>query len=238
MLFRGINNYKSMNIIIDQTESQGALWLGDYTAAINQQLLKQKNIKTVLTVASGLNVKYPPNSDIVHKVYNILDIESCNIKRIWGDTYQQIDEGLQKGSVLVHCAAGVSRSAATVIAYLMRKQGMSFQEAFQFTRLKRSVVCPNFGFQRQLKQFERELQNSNQKLDTENTQQLQISQQQQQIIKPIIQQQQLSNLTIQPHSISITEKKQTIRRNQLTPASKFPKPLYQSNVKQAQSLKK
>ncbi|CAD8096229.1 unnamed protein product [Paramecium primaurelia] len=236
MLFRGINNYKSMNTIIDQTESQGALWLGDYTAAINQQLLKQKNIKTVLTVASGLNVKYPPNSDIVHKVYNILDIESCNIKRIWGDTYQQIDEGLQKGSVLVHCAAGVSRSAATVIAYLMRKQGMSFQEAFQFVRLKRSVVCPNFGFQRQLKQFERELQNMNGKVETE------ITQQQQQIsqlaVKPIIQQQQLSNLTIQPHQMAITEKKTTIRRNQLTPASKLPKPVFQNNVKQAQSLKK
>ncbi|CAD8111378.1 unnamed protein product [Paramecium sonneborni] len=237
MLFRGINNYKSMNIILDQTESQGALWLGDYTAAFNQQLLKQKNIKTVLTVASGLNVKYPANCDIVHKVYNILDIESCNIKRIWGDTYQQIEEGLQKGSVLVHCAAGVSRSAATVIAYLMRKQGMSFSEAFQFTRLKRSVVCPNFGFQRQLKQFEKELQGVNGKSDTDNTQQLQISQQQQ-IIKPITQQQQLSNLTIQPHSIQITEKKQIIRRNQLTPASKFPKTTYQSNGKQAQSLKK
>ncbi|CAD8199920.1 unnamed protein product [Paramecium pentaurelia] len=236
MLFRGINNYKSMNTIIDQTENQGALWLGDYTAAINQQLLKQKNIKTVLTVASGLNVKYPPNSDIVHKVYNILDIESCNIKRIWGDTYQQIDEGLQKGGVLVHCAAGVSRSAATVIAYLMRKQGMSFQEAFQFARLKRSVVCPNFGFQRQLKQFERELQNMNGKVETE------ITQQQQQIsqlaVKPIIQQQQLSNLTIQPHQMAMTEKKTTIRRNQLTPASKLPKPVFQNNVKQAQSLKK
>ncbi|CAK60831.1 unnamed protein product (macronuclear) [Paramecium tetraurelia] len=233
MLFRGINNYKSMNTILDQTESQGALWLGDYTAAINQQLLKQKNIKTVLTVASGLNVKYPPTSDIVHKVYNILDIESCNIKRIWGDTYQQIDEGLLKGSVLVHCAAGVSRSAATVIAYLMRKQGMSFQEAFQFARLKRSVVCPNFGFQRQLKQFERELLNGNGKVETE------IAQQQQQIsqsaVKPMIQQQQL---TIQPHQIPISEKKTTIRRNQLTPASKLPKPVFSNNVKQVQSFKK
>lgn len=68
MLFRFNNAYKSMNPILEPEGNLGTLWLGDYTAAINQQLLKQKGIKTVLTVASGLNIKYPPGSDIVHKV--------------------------------------------------------------------------------------------------------------------------------------------------------------------------
>ena len=57
------------------------------------------------------------------QTYNIQDVESAVISKIWNDTYQRIDEGLSKGGVLVHCAAGVSRSASTVIAYIMRKKG-------------------------------------------------------------------------------------------------------------------
>jgi protein-tyrosine phosphatase len=37
-------------------------------------------------------------------------------------------------SILVHCNAGVSRSASFVIAYMMREQGMHFQEAFDFVK--------------------------------------------------------------------------------------------------------
>ena len=44
-----------MNIIIDE-DSAGALWLGDYTAATDRTTLKLKGIRTVLTVASGLNI--------------------------------------------------------------------------------------------------------------------------------------------------------------------------------------
>lgn len=36
MLFRFNNSYKSMNTILEPDGNSGALWLGDYTAAINQ----------------------------------------------------------------------------------------------------------------------------------------------------------------------------------------------------------
>lgn len=57
----------------------------------------------------------------------------------------------------MHCGAGVSRSAAFVIAYLMKMQRLTFHEALNYCRKKRSVVCPNLGFEKQLKLYERSL---------------------------------------------------------------------------------
>lgn len=49
---------------------------------------------------------------------------------------------IQYGCVLVHCGAGVSRSAAVVIAYLCRYAGMSYAEALAFVKTKRPQVAP------------------------------------------------------------------------------------------------
>jgi hypothetical protein len=56
--FSNIKNYKNMNIILeaDPEKNLGALWLGDYTAALDFTTLKNKNIKTVLTTALGLGI--------------------------------------------------------------------------------------------------------------------------------------------------------------------------------------
>ena len=50
-----------------------------------------------------------------------------------------------------HCAAGVSRSASILIAYLMREKKMKYQEAHDFVKSKRSIIIPNSGFVQQLK---------------------------------------------------------------------------------------
>lgn len=63
----------------------------------------------------------------------------------------------QGGTILIHCYAGISRSATVVIAYLMQESCMPFFEAMSFVRKRRPIVFPNFGFQRQLIDFERVL---------------------------------------------------------------------------------
>lgn len=58
------------------------------------------------------------------------------------DTTTFIAAHIQRGCVLVHCGAGISRSAAVVIAYLCRYVGMSYAEALAFVKVKRPQVAP------------------------------------------------------------------------------------------------
>ncbi|KAH8415631.1 hypothetical protein KR222_006821 [Zaprionus bogoriensis] len=58
-----------------------------------------------------------------------------------------------QGCVLVHCNAGVSRSAAVVIGYLMQRRDMRFEEAYNLVKSWRPCIQPNAGFMQQLKQY-------------------------------------------------------------------------------------
>ncbi|XP_030375144.1 dual specificity protein phosphatase 19 [Scaptodrosophila lebanonensis] len=64
-----------------------------------------------------------------------------------------------KGCVLVHCNAGVSRSASVVIAYLIQRRDMSFEEAYNLVKSWRPCIQPNAGFMQQLKQYNRNYAN-------------------------------------------------------------------------------
>lgn len=57
--------------------------------------------------------------------------------------------------MLVHCVAGVSRSATFCIAYLMKYLQMTLLEAYNHVKLKRPIIKPNCGFFRQLIEYEK-----------------------------------------------------------------------------------
>lgn len=59
--------------------------------------------------------------------------------------------------VVVHCVAGVSRSASFVLAYLMKYHKTSLRDAYKYLHLRRPVVRPNNGFFKQLIDYERTL---------------------------------------------------------------------------------
>lgn len=55
--------------------------------------------------------------------------------------------------VFVHCAAGVSRSASFVIAYLMKSKLMPYLDAYALVKCKRPIIKPNSGFVKQLEEY-------------------------------------------------------------------------------------
>ena len=102
-----------------------SLFLGNVEAALDVEMLKRRNVKAVLTV---MRYKGLPNSYHVHlpkgfehmqvDVYDSADAESSLLPHL-PKCVEFISEGRRAGGVLVHCFAGVSRSATAVVAYLL-----------------------------------------------------------------------------------------------------------------------
>lgn len=56
--------------------------------------------------------------------------------------------------MLVFCQAGISRSAAICIAYLMQQNRMTMDEAHDYVKSRRTFISPNLNFMRQLHEFD------------------------------------------------------------------------------------
>eukprot|EP00931_Biecheleriopsis_adriatica_P102044 TRINITY_DN77071_c0_g1_i1.p1 TRINITY_DN77071_c0_g1~~TRINITY_DN77071_c0_g1_i1.p1 ORF type:complete len:295 (+),score=59.91 TRINITY_DN77071_c0_g1_i1:29-886(+) len=94
------------------------------------------------------------------EVLDAEDIETCLMGSAWEHAAAFIEDSLQYGGVVVHCAMGVSRSSSTCIAYLMLRRGMSLEAAFRQVFQARDHIMPNVGFWQQLQSLEHRLHGS------------------------------------------------------------------------------
>lgn len=87
------------------------------------------------------------------------DDHSANILAYLDQVVDRIHEAIQRrgAHVLVHCVAGVSRSATIVIAYLMKHRRLDLRSAFNHCFSLRPVIRPNNGFMTQLIAYEQQL---------------------------------------------------------------------------------
>ena len=118
------------------------LYLGDMFDANDADMIKNKNISCIICVAERLKII---NINPSVKVYNyeLSDDYNCNISLY----FDEIGEIIRKeNSVLVNCAAGVSRSATIVLAYIMKYYNLDLKTAFLLVRKRRERICPNKKF--------------------------------------------------------------------------------------------
>lgn len=131
----------------------GRLWLSNEHTAFNYSHLTKLGIKQILTVGTEI----PERSEDDIKNFNTMRID---IYDHHGETiYNWFDKAnifIERGPTLVHCVAGVSRSASIVIAYLMSSEKISFGQAYKLVFAVRRV-CPNTGFLTELNMLERDL---------------------------------------------------------------------------------
>lgn len=87
------------------------------------------------------------------------DDANSNILHYLDFAVDKIHEAITKrqAHVLVHCVAGVSRSATIVIAYLMKVRRLDLKSAFNYCYNLRPIIRPNNGFMVQLINYEYQL---------------------------------------------------------------------------------
>ncbi|GJM99932.1 hypothetical protein PR202_ga17075 [Eleusine coracana subsp. coracana] len=130
------------------------LFLGSYDNASRSELLKTIGVSHILNTVPLCQNLYR-NSFTYHCLQD--------------DKTLQFDEAIQfleqceraKARVLVHCMSGKSRSAAFVIAFLMKSRGWRLAQCFQWVKERRSQVQLSDAAQQQLIEYEKKLFGSN-----------------------------------------------------------------------------
>ncbi|KAI7735504.1 hypothetical protein M8C21_017862 [Ambrosia artemisiifolia] len=131
------------------------VFLGSDAVAKNRDVLRQNGITHVLNCVGFVCPEYFKN-DLVYKTLWLQDSPSEDITSILYDVFDYFEDVReQNGRVFVHCCQGVSRSTSLVIAYLMWREGQSFETAFQQVKAARGVTNPNMGFASQLLQCQK-----------------------------------------------------------------------------------
>lgn len=128
------------------------LYLGAYYNAHNDRELKSFGIKTIVNLAR--EVPECEFSGIATIKFDWLDQHNFDIKSELDAVLDVIHSRISE-PVLVHCRAGVSRSASVVIAYLMKYRDMPFDDAHKHVKMMKPNINPNIGFMKVLKEYKK-----------------------------------------------------------------------------------
>lgn len=139
------------------------LFLGNARDA-SLRSLRRLGADWVLSVTSappGVSEDSYRAAGVRHRTLLARDCSQQSLRAHFQDAFTFIEEARSSGGVvLLHCQAGVSRSAAVAIAYLMRSRGLTMGEAYQQVKAARPIISPNLNFMGQLLELEQSLAQS------------------------------------------------------------------------------
>jgi len=137
------------------------LWLGNKVAALDDDFLMDKNISVVFNCTKDL-----PFSKLPLKKYRVPvddNLQASEIKNMtdWSPeiVYKVLNEYNKGETLLIHCYAGMQRSAAVMAMALIVMKRKSSEETIEFIREKRPIAFfPQANFGRSIVSFEKHLQ--------------------------------------------------------------------------------
>lgn len=123
--------------------------------ATHEDCLYENDIESVLSLATTYHeVKY----NLKSRLFLQLDDSPFDKEALRTLIPQCIDfidrETSRDRRVLVHCSAGISRSASVVIAYVMHHKKISYEDALKHVKDRKPNIAPNRGFVEVLKEID------------------------------------------------------------------------------------
>jgi len=136
------------------------LWLGDYVSAMDVNFQKKYNISVIINCSK--DIPFVDNKEILYKYRipvsdNLQQVEIYNMTGYIKEIIPIIHEHLSKGhNILVHCMAGMQRSAASVAFMLIAYNKMRALDAMKFIKERRMIAFyPRANFGRSIDYFDR-----------------------------------------------------------------------------------
>ena len=134
------------------------IYIGPYPQSEEDfKIIAESGIDSILNVQSDkdlifrqinhqLQLKQAKNLGITINRYPIEDFNQEDLFEKLKGAGDLLNKLLKDGkTVYVHCTAGMSRAAATVIIYLVLYENYTVEDATNFCKKHRPVICPNYG---------------------------------------------------------------------------------------------
>jgi len=145
----------------DAHEIVPGIWLGNRRASANFKWLKEKDITAVFNASK--DIPFSPN---IKKQYRIpvddnLQPEEIRNMTLWSQetVYKVLKEHNGGNKILIHCAAGMQRSAAIMAMFLIATRGLSWHQAITYVQGIRPIAFrPGANFKESIINFDRTYQ--------------------------------------------------------------------------------
>lgn len=134
------------------------VWLGNRFAAWDTNWLKEKNISVVFNCTKDLRYADGINTTRYRiPVDDNLEANEINNMTRWSPeiAYKVTHEYNQGKNILIHCAAGMQRSAAVLTIFLITITGESAPVIMSHIRKKRQIAfVPHVNFRRSIEYYD------------------------------------------------------------------------------------
>jgi protein-tyrosine phosphatase len=145
-----------MAAIPDAHEIVPGVWLGNKKASENEKWLKEKNIHVVFNATKDLPFSASISSQYRIPVDDNLQPEEIRNMTHWSHetVYKLLKEHNRGRNILIHCYAGMQRSAAIMAMYLIATKGIPWQHAVSYIQGIRPIAFrPSANFKDSMIEF-------------------------------------------------------------------------------------